>query len=421
MITSPPKTDASSFVALRRPLRAFLRDRRGNLAMIAALLMPVLCLSVAFAVETGQAVLLKSKLQDIADSHALMGAVQLASDRSDATPKRMQEAADAQAKEMAFGWTITTKATAAPDASSITVQQTAWRASFFGNLLPPGGFTVGVKSTALSMPGAPLCVLSQDMAAKTMSIEGASSLNADGCLVQSNGGMSATGSSKIRALKIQSGGGASGDIVPKAVTDAPAISDPFPTLTVDPPAGCLDTNLTFNYGTATINPGVHCGNVNIGGASTVTLAPGEHYFTGPSFVVGGSAILSGVDAVLLFKNNTKISFEGAAAVSLEGRRSGKYAGFLLVTDRLYTGIVSVSAQTAHKLFGTIYFPSAALVVSGASNQIADASQWTIIVARAIQVTGSSQLIVKSNYAGSSVPVPRNVGPNAGKAGVRLSQ
>lgn len=399
----------------------FLRDRRGNFAVIAGIVVPVLAICVAFAVETAQAVLMKTRLQDIADSHALMGAVELGSDRSDATPKRIQEAADAQAKELGYGWTITTKVLTASDASSMTIEQTAWRGSFFGNLLPPGGFTVAVKATAVGTPGAPLCVLSQDSTTKSMDVEGASSLNADGCLVQSNGDMKATGSGKIRALKVQTGGGASGDIQPKAVTDAPPIDDPFPTMTVDPPAGCLDTNLTFTYGTGTINPGVHCGNVNIGGSSTVTLAPGEHYFTGSSVIVGGSAKLTGVDTVMLFKNSTKISFEGAAVVSLEGRRAGKYAGFLLVTDRAITGTVSVSAQTAHKLFGTIYFPNAALAVGGASNQVADASPWTIIIAKTIQVTGSSQLIVKSNYAGSSVPVPGKVGPNTGGAGVRLTQ
>jgi hypothetical protein len=46
-----------------------------------------------------------------------------------------------------------------------------------------------------------------------------------------------------------------------------------------------------------------------------------------------------------------------------------------------------------------------------THQAAQASQWTVVTAKAISLTGSPDIVINSNYAGSSVPVPTGVGSN----------
>ena len=67
----------------------------------------------------------------------------------------------------------------------------------------------------------------------------------------------------------------------------------------------------------------------------------------------------------------------------------------------------------------MYIPNATLQVSG-SDRVADQSAWTVIVARAIQLNGSANLVINHNYAGSTGPVPTAVGP-AISTGARLAQ
>lgn len=387
--------------------------------MLFALAMPVVSLAVVGSVELADVFRMKTQLQSIVDESALVGAQQLSLDRSDATLLRIKAAEEERFAARESRWTVRTRLSSASDGSSISVEQTAWRPSFFGDLLPPGGFEVAARATAVRSPAAPLCVLSLDPSAAI--VDGASTLTAGGCLVQSNGDLTVTGSSKLRALKVRSARAASGDISPTPVTDAPLLRDPFAEMRITPPSACTDNNLTFDYGTTTLNAGVHCGEIYIRGTSIVNLAPGEHYFTGPTLFVGGSASLVGLDTVMLFRNTKQITFEGNASITLDGRRSGVYAGFLIAADRGFNGTMSISAQTANRLVGTVYLPSGNLAVSGSNNRVGDASPWTVIVANTIRVSGTSNLVVNSNYNSSAVPVPPGVGLSVGAGNVRLSQ
>jgi len=107
-------------------------------------------------------------------------------------------------------------------------------------------------------------------------------------------------------------------------------------------------------------------------------------------------------------------------LQLEGRKSGPYAGFVLITDRSYLGDVEISTSNARKLIGTIYLPNAGLTVNGNNTRIADQSPWTVVVARRIRTQGSANLVINANYGASSVPVPAGVGP-ARDQPVRLAQ
>ena len=65
-----------------------------------------------------------------------------------------------------------------------------------------------------------------------------------------------------------------------------------------------------------------------------------------------------------------------------------------------------------ELLGTIYIPEAELVVSSRGN-VAEDSDWSVIVARTLTVKDSTNLVINTNYANSNVPVPDGVGPGDG--------
>ncbi|OYU72496.1 MAG: hypothetical protein CFE32_23590, partial [Alphaproteobacteria bacterium PA3] len=55
-----------------------------------------------------------------------------------------------------------------------------------------------------------------------------------------------------------------------------------------------------------------------------------------------------------------------------------------------------------------------LYVSSTGN-LAESSQWSVIVAQNLLVANKSQLVINSDYANSPVPVPTGVGDKAGGA------
>ena len=387
----------------------FVRDQRASMLVLFGLTAPVLFLLALGVTDFAEVVMTKHALQGDVDEAALNGARELGTDRSSATTERARVFAAKLAAESQRQWTVLTSARANPLDGSMTVVQTASRPSYFGNLLPPGGWHVTVTSTAIANSKLPLCVLGlQAGSTLPIALQLTSVMTANGCLVQSDGNLQVSSGAALVAGAVRAVGSATGSILPAPVADAPAVADPFSSLNIAIPTTCNDNGAKLTNGTQSLNPGVHCGNVTVTGPSNLILNPGEHYFVKGSVTLTGSAQITGTDVVAIFSNNTGISFSGQSSLSLDGRQSGPYAGFVLVTDRAYTGTLAISATNARKVHGTVYLPAATLSISGA-NPVADLSPWTIIVANDLQLGGSASLVINTNYSGSTVPVPSGVG------------
>lgn len=391
--------------------RFFRHDPRGNVVTIFAIAFPVLAIAVSAGFELEEVQTAKTELQAAVDSAAVKGARELMTDQSSATPERARIFSDELVNPLRTRWTITTTAKADLAQTAVTVSQTAWRPSFFQNLLPPGGFHLNVTATAQANSSVPLCVLTlQENAGPTMNLMGTAAMKAPGCLVQSDSAILATG--PLQAAEVRSVGAAEGSISPKPITDAPSISDPFAAMPINVPPHCDDNGITLvPFTETTLKPGVHCGPIVSVGAGSLLLLPGEHYFVDSSLIMTGDAEVKGTDVVVVLKGVTIMKFLANAGLNLEGRRSGPYAGFVLVTDRSYTGTVLLETTSAHKLLGTIYLPNATLTVAGANNKIADQSPWTVVVAKQLLAIGAATLMINSAYFSAAVPVPSGVGPS----------
>lgn len=134
-----------------------------------------------------------------------------------------------------------------------------------------------------------------------------------------------------------------------------------------------------------------------------------------------NSTLTGADVVLVFDKNSNFNFSDSSTVTLSGRTSGAFAGFVIATTRDNVGTFAISSTAARKLEGTIYIPSATLAVSGVNNTVNDQAAWTVVIAQAIRMTGSADLVISASYATSTIPVPAGVGSSYSSGGVTLTK
>ena len=405
-----------------------LRHERGNLAVITGLIAIPLSMIVVMTLEMVSLQNEKSRMQAAVDAAALAGARELAVAGGAARNASgfAEEFALNQVTDLAPR--VTMNFTAGQNASGgFQVSGVGVRGSFFGNLVPPGGFKIEVIAVAEALNQQPLCVL----ALPTISTPGLkadinSNIQASNCLVHSNGDISTTENAVISAGTIQATRTASGiGYSPAANSGALAVPDPFLGRTIKragvcsgPPAAELEVTGGANR---TLAAGVHNRPIRVDGFGTLTLGRGEHYFC-RGLVSKTSGRLLGDDVVLIFDDNSSFQAVQNATLSLTGRTSGDWAGFVMVKSRTNTKDMLISSPRVDKLLGTIYLPSARLVIN-APGTVAETSKWSVVVAKDVALSNNASLVINTDYAGSGVPVPFGVGDKAGnsKSGLRLRQ
>ncbi len=405
---------------LLRLARRLVADRRGNVITTFALAVPVIALLALGGIDLASVSADKQKMQEIADSAVLLAAKQMTLANNGGLSERTQTAVDSQLTELNSRVAHTTAVTLSPDDGMVSIQIIANRQSFFMNLLPPGGWNFVIDSKAQQMGTTPLCVLSFGTASgEIANLRDSAKLNAPGCMVHSNSSVTVEGSASLSAGVVQASGLATGLISPAPQTDAPPIVDPFASMTINPSgAFCTPTDLLAVAAPVVLAPGVHCGNIIARGAVPITLLPGEHYFQRGRLELVQNSSLYGENVVLIFGKQAKFIFRDSSKITLRGRTQGSYAGFVIATTRDNTNTFEISSNAARELLGTVYIPSAQLLVQG-NSPVADQSAWTVIVSRSLMLQQQPNLVINKNYSGTNVPVPDGVGP-VSAANVRLT-
>ncbi len=382
--------------------------------MIFALALPGLTLLAAGAIDLMNVNASRSRIQDVADAAALAGASELGlAIAEDAAISRAAAFVDANVAEWKRPPTIVQDISvlSVDGRRVVQVKLDGNSPSFFGNLLPPGGWKYQAVSQAVSVGVMPLCVLitgtDKD---KLLNVQDSGRLQAPACLVHSNRDILVEGG-RITAAAVQAVTSARGMISPVPGTGAALISDPFVGLSLDEDQTCAGSrHATFlSTGTLRLTPGVHCGGYILRGDASLLLDPGDHWFLGGHLVMMEEARLVGRDVVLLFDKVSRFEFRDQSQVSLEGRKTGAYAGMVMVATRGNTQDFIITSDNVERLLGVIYVPEARLMVEGKSDVARD-SAWTVIVARRLKLKGSPSLIINANYSASDVPVPDGVGP-----------
>jgi hypothetical protein len=407
------KTALSSvFVKLRHP--------RGNLSLLTALAILPLSLVLVGAVELTALSNERAAMQAAADAAALAGAqsMTIAGTTKKSAIDYAQKFALSQVGNFAKRAKVSFVASDGP-AGSFVVKGDAIRPSFFGDLVPPGGFKIKVQAVAEALVKQPLCILGIDETVNSFSVSGAGSskITAKGCVVHSNANHEVKQLASIDAGTVRMSGTASGTAFsPQPQTGALVIPDPFKDRSIEPLKPCTSVpdggTDVIDTGIKTLNPGMHRTQFVMRGTATLKLLPGEHYFCSNLSFEDDSRLVSDDAVMMLF--DAGLLVDDKAYVSMEGRNSGAWAGFVIVSNRSSTKHVSIKSTKVDRLLGTIYLPNTTIYVTSPGN-VAQDSQWSVVVAKSIITSNSSNLIINSDYDSSPVPVPAGVGNRAGGA------
>lgn len=400
------------------------RSERGSIALKFAFAGPAVILLGVGGIDLMAVHTAKARLQSIADAAALAGApaLALATDGSAA-----RERADAFVRGQMGEWAEAPTYEASYEIldrggqRAIRVLLRGHRTSFFANMLPPGGWNFVGDATASTAGLTPLCVLiSGATGQQNLYIKDASRMNAPACLVHSNREIEVEGAASLSAASVQAVTTARGFISPAASTGAAPIEDPFTDLDLERQGGLgvtcgvaeLTNRIRVVSGTHYVPAGRHCGGIDARGTARVVLEPGEHFFLNGHLVVDEQARLEGQDVVAFFDTQSRFEFKAGALVSLDGRKTGPYAGIVMGAMRDNRQDFVISADHVESLLGVIYVPSARLIVEGDADVARD-SAWTVIVAKEMQMKGAPSLFINANYDATDVPVPAGVGPRGG--------
>jgi Flp pilus assembly protein TadG len=440
---------------LRQTGGAYLAGRRGNVAVMSALLMVPFVGSLSLAGDLAIGFLTNRSMQNAADSAALAAATNGDATHTDSgSPAVYMYQREALAVASRYGFTggaanvtvTTTTVTNAQNANcpasvaqcfQVTISKLiplylSSLVGYGGNATLNGRPALRVASTAIAAPyqgAANFCVLALDPSHDTAASADVTGGNTvlQNCSMQVNSSNASAftmtgGSLTAQAVDIVGAYSRSGGSLLAALNVyAPSISDPYTGLYATNDVNSLVTqncpvaNNHVNISQSkTISPGVYCGGLNISGG-TVVLSPGVYILQGGKFSVsGGIASGAGVTVILTCGSPPcSTTSSGWATASLTGGISnfsapttGPWAGMLFYQDyHDPTGNNDKDSLTGglNTLNGALYFPTQPLTYTGGTAS----APCTEIVAWTVTFTGGGT--IGYNCAGMGVAAIGNSG------------
>ncbi len=375
----------------------------------------------------------RSRLQDMADATALNGASQM---RLAANDQLLTRAA-------AFAVAGASGLTAQMDAPAVTfihergkprgveVVLTARRQSFFGNLLPPGGFVIQAVARAQQLGQTPLCVLGTSPSKSNVLNLPSGSIIARSCMVYSNKDISLGAGSLIDAAAVQAAGAISGASVSNSGTGATPLEDPLQAMFISSSPGACQHRGGVKVDKAgqssEVDPGIHCRHFDIENGTPI-FRPGVHHLKSGQLQLKKGARIEGENVTLVIWKDLDVKFDDGQVplLSLTGSQggageAGHWAGFALAVDPARGGDLTLNFREIRKLEGVVYAPTTRLIVPGGIDA-AEVTPWTVIVAQELRIEGGRRMQINADYAASAVPVPDGVGNKVdGGAPVQLTR
>jgi hypothetical protein len=423
----------------------FVRAETASTLTVFALMTPVLLGAVGMAVDYGRAGLLKTRMQNIADSAALMSARQL--QLAQATSDKVAAFAKSYVASQLDGATTTVDVDA--EALTVKVSLNATVDRLLGISLFQKSLPVGAAATAKLSSGLPLCLVGLDgQAPATIGLEENALLTASGCLVYSNSksptGISSQDSAVLKAGFICSAGGksaaANASFTPQPATDCPTMPDPLAVRQPPPDKPCTHLAKIVLGGSETLQPGVYCGGLVITLGANVRMAPGVYTIKNGPLLVNGNSTLTGENVGIYLKGQgSNLKFDAQTTISLTAPKDGPMVGLLIFDDPTgasallntlvnpliagkYTKLLSsprehlILSDNARTLIGTIYMPKGRLIID-ATKPLADKSAYTVLVVQQLDLYSGPNLVLNSDYGASEIPVPPEVGIYGAKVAI----
>ena len=372
---------------LKSLLVVFIGNKRGQFALIGALLTPVLLGVAAGTVDQMAYLKHREQLQGVADAAAF------ASVREAYLQGWDIQIAQSVAQTYLSVYTQEVwnggqryKAVANVDTPerevTVTIAQDFY--PYFTSAFFPTP-QIKVSATAKSSSSRKVCLLGlmqpRFLAKSSIHMDDDARIDASSCSIISNSndwaGLRVDTGSEMKADFICSAGGVwknwGAQITPDPVTNCPPLDDPLKDRKLNIASGCTYSNKTITT-SRNLTPGVYCGGLKIKGSAIVKMSSGIYTIKDGPLIVEDDASLFG-DHITLFYRGAGSTYEFAsdATISLTAMKSGATAGLLMVEDANVphsfdfnpfdlrnlpkdVRIHKISSNNARNLLGTIYLP-----------------------------------------------------------------
>ena len=405
-----------------------IKKQKGAVALLVALLLPVLIGFMALAVDVGYVLVRRNQMQVAADSAALLAA------------NARQHGQDiSSAIDFAYIATAANGFTNQLENTLVTVS------------IPPGGsqsyaadtnyvrvtltqpvnaflaWVFGVTNTnpwasAIAGPvggGNPCLLTLGTTGSAALSVVGNSVVTASTCGIYINSNspsaLQITGNATVTARTIQVVGGytATGNVNVSAISTGAAITaDPFVSLPMPAFSGCNFTNYNKSgNGSLTLTPGTYCGGISLSGNYAVSFSPGMYvlYGGGISFTGNIASILG--NGVTFYNSGNTTSFPykslnlaGNVALNLSAPTTGTYAGMLIMQDPMNSQPATLVGNTGATLAGNLYFPKNIVTLNGNTGTDIPIGS---VVAQRVSIVGNTRFSMTNMYGGSGTSGQRS--------------
>jgi Flp pilus assembly protein TadG len=385
-------------------------NRRGTVAVLVALLLPVVIGVTALGLDGGLLLLQRRQAQSIADSAALAGAYSLYGGSNFNTAQTAAIAIGTQ-----NGITISTSQVTQPQTGYVAVSVLVTNPRCFSALWGTGNMSATATAVARTNTSAysKAAILVLDPSGTGITLSGLTQVTAKNgsVIVDSTSATSilSSGAPSITAPELDLSGSItySGTNPNKAtVTKTSQASTPDPLASISAPSSSgmtvqanTATNLLSSM-TKTISPGVYNGGFNLSGSSVLTMNPGIYYINGGGISMSGSSSITGNGVFIYNTGGGAISLSGTGTIALNPMTSGTYQGITVFQDRSSTVGATMSGGSNINNTGTFYFPGSRLTLSGTSGVATMGAQ---VIAKDITFSGTAgvQVNYNSSVAGTT--------------------
>ena len=404
-------------------MKNFFNSINGSIATTIGVIAIPLMICLGTALDYARLHNAQSSLQDAADAASLASAKELGlASTKDETVKTIANDYVVASIYTALGQKKGTqsadvKTTISKSRKEVTVDISYTWTPMIIQYIHSDSFPIKVSSTASLAGEQSICVLALDPnGSKAINMGQDATLTANNCVIFSNSkdsrSISVFKQSNMTGSEIMSSGGYEGQpssFSPLPITDTPVVEDPLKNRAAPPVGNCINQNIPKNK-TYTLSPGTYCGGLTIKGNVDVKLEPGIYVIKDGPFSIVGSALIYGEDVSFYFTgNNSKFDFSVPSTVSLSARTTGPLSGILFFQDRNSNfQDFTIRSKNAEKFEGAIYLPNGRLYIDKES-RIGQQSSWTAIIAKRIETGKGPNIIINSDYANSTIPVPDGIG------------
>lgn len=430
-----------------RLVTALAGDRRGNVAVISALMLPVLMGSFGLGTEVASWYANQRSLQNAADSAALAAATNASANY------------DVEAKAVAahYGYTdgqggvvVTASNAAACPAGgtncySVTITKAmplilAQFVGISGDTTLAGAPAKQIRAIAVATQGLtprPYCLVALGSSGTTIRSNGAPFADLSGCNLMANGDATCNGHN-LGADVGDAHGSNSGCGVTQN-SNAPELTDPYAALASNIPADPCNGNYPQEPAKKK-DPALPVSNQFAGGYSwgAVQTVCGDMQLTGPVTVSNssGPTVLviyngeldtngfsftstNGAAVTVVFAGSSGFSHipTGGGTLDITAPTSGTWSGVAIYQDPSLTSGVDVSAagnSPTWDITGLVYMPKASVTFSGAVNKASNGVSCFALVVNNITINGTGSILAHGQCGQAGLELPTNQVPGRGQ-------